>query len=145
MKKVASGKHVCNNIHNWTVSAPLTTLDGGERVRTARRRISDNELVQLYWNVNNCWKEICIQAGNASHAYWLNAEDGSVTTADRTSSGEIKGMLPPLSTRFLFITDTPIREAGNPPCLRRSPLGVNPSNWDNGRCNSESKSSTTLH
>ena len=114
MKKVASGKHVCNNIHNWTVSAPLTTLAGGERVRTARRRISDNELVQLYWNVNNSWKEISIQAGNAPHVYWLNAEDGSVTTADRTSSGEIKGMLPPLSTRFLFITDTPIREAGNP-------------------------------
>ena len=80
----------------------------------ARRRLSDNELVQLFWNVENCWKEISIQADNAPHAYWLNAEDGSVTTADRTSSGEIKGMLPPLSTRFLFITDTPIREAGNP-------------------------------
>ena len=112
MKKVASGKHVCNSVHNWAVSTPLTTVAGGERVRTARRRISDNELVQLYWNVNNCWKEISIQAGNAPHAYWLNAEDGSVTTADRTSSGEIKGMLPPLSTRFLYITDTPIQEVG---------------------------------
>ena len=122
MKKVASRKHVCNNIHNWTVSAPLTTLAGGERVRTARRRISDNELVQLYWNVNNCWKEISIQAGNAPHVYWLNAEDGSVTTADRTSFGEIKGMLPPLSTRFLFITDTPIREAG-PPLSTPFPTG----------------------
>lgn len=112
MKKVASGKHVCNSVHNWAVSTPLTTVAGGERVRMARRRISDNELVQLYWNVNNCWKEISIQAGNAPHAYWLNAEDGSVTTADRTSSGEIKGMLPPLSTRFLYITDTPIQEVG---------------------------------
>lgn len=37
-----------------------------------------------------------------------------MTTADRTSSGEIKGMLLPLSTRFLLITDTPIPEAGNP-------------------------------
>ncbi|MBQ5407429.1 MAG: hypothetical protein IIU12_03170, partial [Prevotella sp.] len=111
MKKVATGKHVCNNIHNWAVSTPLTTLAGGERVRTARRRISDNELVQLYWNVDNCWKKISIQAGNA-YAYWLNAEDGSVTTADRTSAGEIKGMLPPLSTRFLYITNTPIQEVG---------------------------------
>ena len=114
MKKVASGKYVCNSVHNWAVSTPLTTLAGGERVRTARRRISDNELVQLYWNVNNCWKEISIQADNAPHAYWLNAEDGSVTTADRTSSGEIKDMLPPLSTRFLYITNTPIQEVGNP-------------------------------
>jgi hypothetical protein len=111
MKKVASGNHVCNSAHNWAVSAPLTTLAGGERVRTARRRISDNELVQLYWNVDNYWKEICIQAGGAPYAYWLDAEDGSVTTADRTSSGEIKGMLPPLSTRFLYITNTPIPEA----------------------------------
>ena len=86
-------------------------MAGGERVRTARRRISDNELVQLYWNVDNHWKEINIQAGCAPYAYWLDAEDGSVTTTDRTSSGEIKGMLPPLSTRFLYITDTPIPEA----------------------------------
>jgi hypothetical protein len=34
-----------------------------------------------------------------------------VTPAGRTSSGEIKGMLPPLSTRFLYITNTPIPEA----------------------------------
>ena len=111
MKKVAAGKHVCNSAHDWAVSAPLTTVAGGERVRTARRRISDNELVQLYWNVDNRWKEISIQAGSAPYTYWLDAEDGSVTTADRTSSGEIKGMLPPLSTRFLFITNTPIPEA----------------------------------
>jgi len=111
MKKVAAGKHVCNSAHDWTVSAPLTTVAGGEGVRTARRRISDNELVQLYWNVDNRWKEISIQAGSAPYTYWLDAEDGSVTTADRTSSGEIKGMLPPLSTRFLFITNTPIPEA----------------------------------
>ena len=97
VKEVASGKHVCNSIRNWAVPAPLTTVAGGERVRTARRRISDNELVQLYWNVDNCWKHISIQAANAPHAYWLNAEDGSVTTVDRSSSGEIKGMLPPLS------------------------------------------------
>ena len=111
MKKVAAGKHVCNSAHDWAVSTPLTTVAGGERVRTARRRISDNELVQLYWNVDNRWKEICIQAGSAPYTYWLDAEDGSVTTAGRTSSGEIKGMLPPFSTRFLFITDTPIPEA----------------------------------
>ena len=114
MKKVASGKHVCNSIHNWVVSTPLTTLAGGERVRTARRRISDNELVQLYWNVDNRWKEISIQAVAAPYAYWFDAEDGSVTTVDRTSSGEIKGMLPPLSTRFLYITNSPIQEARAP-------------------------------
>ena len=114
MKKVASGKHVCNSAHDWAVSAPLTMVAGGERVRMARRRLSGNELVQLFWNVENCWKEISIQADDAPYAYWLNAEDGRVTTADRTSSGEIKGMLPPLSTRFLFITDTPIPEVGNP-------------------------------
>ena len=122
MKKVASGKHVCYSIHNWEVSEPLATVAGGERVRTARRRISDNELVQLYWNVDNCWKEISIQAGNAPHAYWLNAEDGSVTTADRTSAGEIKGVLPPLSTRFLYITNTPIQEVGETR-LTPSPIG----------------------
>jgi hypothetical protein len=111
MKKVAAGKHVCKSAHDWMVSAPLTTVAGGERVRTARRRISENELVQLYWNVDNRWKEINIQVGSAPYAYWLNAEDGSVTTADRASSGEIKGMFPPLSTRFLYMTDTPIPEA----------------------------------
>ena len=111
MKKVAAGKHICNSAHDWAVSAPLTMVAGGERVRTARRRISDNELVQLYWNVDNRWKEISIQAGSAPYAYWLDAEDGSVTAADRTSSGEIKGILPPLSTRFLYVTDTPIPEA----------------------------------
>ncbi len=111
MKKVAEGKHVCNNAHDWAVATPLTTVAGGERVRTARRRISDNELVQLYWNVDNHWKNINIHADGASYAYWLNAEDGSVTTADRTSSGEIKGVLPPLSTLFLYLTDTPTREA----------------------------------
>ena len=111
MKKVADGKHVCSSAQDWAVSTPLTTVAGGERVRMARRRISDNELVQLYWNVDNRWKEICIQAGGAPYAYWLNAEDGSVSTADRTSSGTIKGMLPPLSTRFLFITNSPVPEA----------------------------------
>ena len=114
MKKVAAGKHVCSSIDDWAVSTPLTTVAGGERVRTARRRISDSELVQLYWNVDNRWKEISIHTCDAPYAYWLNAEDGSVTAADRSSSGEIKGMLPPLSTRFLFITDTPIQEAGDP-------------------------------
>jgi len=124
MKKVAAGKHVCNSAHDWAVSAPLTTVAGGERVRTARRRISDNELIQLYWNIDNSWKEICIQAGSAPYAYWLDAEDGSVTTADRTSSGEIKGMLPPLSTRFLFITSTPIPEAQTaiPAATPKSPI-----------------------
>ena len=114
MKKVAAGKHVCKSAHDWTVQTPLTTLAGGERVRTARRRLSDNELVQLYWSVDNRWKEIDIQAGSAPYAYWLNAEDGSVTTVDRTSSGVIKGTLPPLSTRFLYLTDTPIPEAQTP-------------------------------
>ena len=111
MKKVADGKHVCSSAQDWAVSTPLTTVAGGERVRMARRRISDNELVQLYWNVDNRWKEISIQTGDAPYAYWLNAEDGSVSTADRTSSGTIKGMLPPLSTRFLFITNSPVPEA----------------------------------
>ena len=80
-------------------------------MRTARRRISDNELVQLYWNVDNGWKEIDIHADEAPYAYWLNAEDGSVTTVVMASSGEIKGLLPPLSTRFLYITDSPLPEA----------------------------------
>ena len=127
MKEVASGKRVCNSIRNWAVPAPLTTVAGGERVRTARRRISDNELVQLYWNVDNCWKHISIQAANAPHAYWLNAEDGSVTTVDRSSSGEIKGMLPPLSTRFLFITDTPIpAERAPQPAGNLKPVRLGP-------------------
>ena len=65
MKKVAAGKHVCNSAQDWAVSAPLTTVAGGERVRMARRRISDNELVQLYWNVDNRWKEICIKTDGA--------------------------------------------------------------------------------
>ena len=111
MKKVATGKHVCHSIRDWVVSTPLKTLTGGERVRTARRRISDNELVQLYWNVDNGWKEINIQADGAPYAYWFNAEDGSVAATGRTSSGEIKGVLPPLSTRFLLVTDTPISNA----------------------------------
>ena len=41
----------------------------------------------------------------------MNAEDGSVAAAGRISSDEIKGILPPLSTRFLYIMDTPIPEA----------------------------------
>ena len=111
MKKVEAGKNVCRSASDWVVSTPLTTLAGGEKVRTARRRISDNELVQLYWNVDNGWKEIDIHADEAPYAYWLNAEDGSVTTVVMASSGEIKGLLPPLSTRFLYITDSPLPEA----------------------------------
>lgn len=44
-----------------------------------------------------------------------------------------------------FSSRTPRFQKRGTLCLYRSTLGANPSNWGNGRCNSESKSSTMLH
>lgn len=104
MQEVAGGKHVCKEVAAWTVSAPVKVLEGGDRVRQARRSLDGGELIQMFWNEDSAPKNLVLESGSR-YAYWLNAEDGSVTEAARDASGHVLGYLPGLSARFLYLTD----------------------------------------
>ena len=109
MKKAAAGKRICTDASAWKVTIPAALVSGGERVRMARRR-TDSGFVQLFWNVDDAWKPVRLQV-DAPYVYWLDAEDGSIAEVVRNDAGEMEGLLPPLSTRFLYASDEPLANA----------------------------------
>ena len=104
MQEVAQGKHVCRDVSAWKVDGPVSVLEGGERVRMARRSLAGGEWLQICWNEDAEPKDLVLEA-DGRYAYWFNAEDGSVAEAARDASGHVLGYLPGLSARFLYLTD----------------------------------------
>ena len=118
MKVVARGRNVCRNVAKWAIEPPVKTLSGAERVRLTRRDVGDGAFVQMYWNEDTRAKTLCLKT-DAAYAYWMNAEDGSVTTADKDKDGCIRKQLGPLDTRFLYLCSAPLDG------VRKEPVGEN--------------------
>ena len=107
MKVVARGKNVCRNVAKWAINPPVKTLSGAERVRLARRDVGNGAYVQMYWNEDSHAKTLCLKT-DAAYAYWLDAENGSIITADKDKDGCIRETLSPLDSRFLYLSRVPL-------------------------------------
>ena len=107
MSTATSGKNVCRDAAKWTVNPPVKTLSGAERVRLTRREIGNGTFVQMYWNEDTSAKTLCLTT-DAAYAYWMNAEDGSIVSAERDKDGCIRETLEPLSARFLYLCSAPL-------------------------------------
>ena len=147
MQEVAQGKHVCRDVSAWKVDGPVSVLEGGERVRMARRSLAGGEWLQICWNEDAEPKDLVLEA-DGRYAYWFNAEDGSVAEAACDASGHVLGYLPGLSARFLYLTDGKVSGAAPAPAVpgRKAVLtldkwnltagetvleGVSPQDWRN--------------
>ncbi|MBQ9173591.1 MAG: glycosyl hydrolase family 2 [Bacteroidales bacterium] len=107
MKTVFGRKNVHTNGGNWKIATPTGTVSGGEGLRLARRRLSDGTVIQMYWNFEDKVNSSTISVRNG-FAYWLDAESGTVTKAEKSPDGEISMILAPYSSIFLALSDTPI-------------------------------------
>ena len=128
MKAVARGKNVCRKVAKWAVNPPVKTLSGAERVRLTRRDVGNGAFVQMYWNEDTRAKTLCLKT-DAENAYWMNAEDGSIVHADKDKDGCIREMLSPLSTRFLYLSNTPLDGVSKKPAGSQTLLTALPT-WN---------------
>lgn len=114
MSTATGGPNVCRDAARWAINPPVKTLSGAECVRLTRRKIGNGTFVQMYWNEDTRAKNLCL-ASDAAFAYWMNAEDGSIMTAERDKDGCIRETLEPLSTRFLYLGNTPLEGVSTKP------------------------------
>ena len=86
---------------------------------------------------------------DAPYVYWLDAEDGSIAEVVRNDAGEVEGLLPPLSTRFLYASDEPLADSATARKEHASewaatPVfqGLQPGDWRNVPALQDSASAT---
>ena len=113
MRRLSTGRHVCRDAASWMVDRPVRIASGGEALRQSRRRLSDDGLIQMFWNTQQTDKEIHLET-DARYVYLLDAEDGSVLMASRDVNGELIIVLPGLSSRFLYLSDNPLPDVNTP-------------------------------
>lgn len=112
VKNSASVKSVAapSELTEWikALDMPVRTATPADMMRQIRRQLSETSIAQFYWNESNQWQNITLDvAPRFSHAYWMNAEDGTITEA-AISNRQVSKQFAPLSTAFLYCTDAAI-------------------------------------
>lgn len=122
---MASVKHVAHasEAASWlsSLSLPLHTVTGSSAMRQIRRQMSDGSIAQFYWNESHQSQLIRVAVSDAfAHAYWLNAEDGSIQEADLDASHCVNRSFDPLTTAFLYCTTQSIADTALSPSVQTS-------------------------
>ena len=92
-----------SNIHN-----PLQSINGQDVIKPIRREMDNGNLVQFYYNESYEWTTLQVRIDqHFKHAYWLDAEDGSISQAVM-KNGMVSTSLKPLGTIFLYVSQQPL-------------------------------------
>lgn len=106
VKSVAAPSELTTWIKN--LDMPVRTATPADMMRQTRRALANGTVAQFYWNESNEWQNITLDiAPRFKHAYWMNAEDGSITEA-AISNQQVSKLFAPLSTSFLYCTESAI-------------------------------------
>lgn len=90
------------------LSLPLTTVSGGDFLRQSRRVLADGSIIQMYWNESDQWHYNKIKVNDYKYCYWLNAENGSIESAEPDTSRCLQRTFAPLVSAFLLCTNQPL-------------------------------------
>ncbi len=115
------------------LSLPLRTLSKNVVMRQTRRLLADNALAQFYWNQSYEPQDVRIKVSDLMrHAYWMNAEDGTITEAPLDADHCVTRTFEPLTTAFLYVSATPLKSSLSTPSNLSNPSTLsNPSNPSN--------------
>lgn len=71
--------------------------------RQIQREMNDGSRIQFIWNKSENWQTMALEVDKKyKHAYWMNAEKGTITTAGNLD--QLSYTLPPRSSIFLYLT-----------------------------------------
>lgn len=125
MEEIKACPSVCtfndvSELDSWTenIGIPVRTVAGTDLMRQIRRTMSDGSMAQLYWNESNDWQKVMLQVSpKFTHAYWMNAEDGSINEANIDDKHCLSKEFAPLATSFLYLTAAPLQGVKSIPCI----------------------------
>ena len=108
IKESPSTKSVANIIDadTWLsgIYNPLQSMNGQDVVKPIRREMENGDLVQFYYNESYEWNTLQVQIDKRfKHAYWMDAEDGSIRKAV-LKNGMVSTPLKPLGSIFLYVS-----------------------------------------
>lgn len=109
-KSVSDIKDI-NLINNWcsNLKMPLRNGKKYEFVRQIRRIMDDGSIAQFYWNASEKWNNASIILdAKYKYAYWINAENSSITEAEISNENTVDYQFAPYSTVFLYVSAKPL-------------------------------------
>lgn len=116
MKAVAKGRGASNlayasEMDRWAeaLTIPVRYSAAYPQMRQTRRVQENGDIVEMFWNESDQYATVSIKADTTYHyAYWMDAEKGSFSIANRESEGQLTATFKPFGTRFLYLTTKPL-------------------------------------
>ena len=117
IKGAASTRSVAsiNDADVWLsgINNSLQSVNGLDVVKPIRREMENGDLVQFYYNESYGWNALQVRIDpRFKHAYWLDAEDGSISKAI-LKNGIVSTKLKPLGSIFLYVSQQPLNIPAN--------------------------------